>query len=83
MRLSAENLTLERGGRRLFAGLSFAVSAGEALVVVGPNGAGKSSLLRGVAGFLPLRRRSRDAGRRRVGSAASASRRTISAMPTR
>ena len=54
MRLSAENLTLERGGRRLFAGLSFAVDAGEALVVTGPNGAGKSSLLRAIAGFLPL-----------------------------
>jgi heme exporter protein A len=54
MRLSAENLTLERGGRRLFAALSFAVASGEALVVLGPNGAGKSSLLRGVAGFLPF-----------------------------
>ncbi|MDE3177115.1 MAG: heme ABC exporter ATP-binding protein CcmA [Pseudomonadota bacterium] len=54
MRLIAENLTLERGGRRLFAGLSFAAGAGEALVVTGPNGAGKSSLLRAIAGFLPL-----------------------------
>jgi heme exporter protein A len=52
MRLVAENLTLERGGRRLFAGLSFTVGAGEALVVAGPNGAGKTSLLRGLAGFL-------------------------------
>ena len=52
MRLAAENLTLERGGRRLFANLSFEARAGEALVVTGPNGAGKSSLLRGLAGFL-------------------------------
>jgi heme exporter protein A len=52
MRLIAENLTLERGGRRLFADLSFTADAGEALVVTGPNGAGKSSLLRGLAGFL-------------------------------
>jgi heme exporter protein A len=52
MRLVAENLTLERGGRRLFAGLSFEASAGEALIVTGPNGAGKSSLLRGLSGFL-------------------------------
>ena len=52
MRLLAENLTLERGGRRLVAGLSFALGAGEALVVSGPNGAGKSSLLRGLAGLL-------------------------------
>ncbi|HXT09172.1 MAG TPA: heme ABC exporter ATP-binding protein CcmA [Roseiarcus sp.] len=52
MRLLAENLTLERGGRRLVAGLSFALGAGEALIVSGPNGAGKSSLLRGLAGLL-------------------------------
>jgi heme exporter protein A len=52
MRLVAENLTLERGGRRLVAGLSFAVGAGEALILTGPNGAGKSSLLRGLAGLL-------------------------------
>jgi heme exporter protein A len=52
MRLVAENLTLERGGRRLFAQLSFEASAGEAIVVTGPNGAGKSSLLRGLSGFL-------------------------------
>ena len=58
MRLAAENISLERGGRRLFAALSFEVNSGQALVVVGPNGAGKSSLLRAAAGFLPL-----DAGR--------------------
>ncbi len=54
MRLSAQNLTLERGGRRLFSGLSFAVESGTALLVTGPNGAGKSSLLRALAGFLSL-----------------------------
>ncbi|MGB3581237.1 MAG: ATP-binding cassette domain-containing protein, partial [Roseiarcus sp.] len=54
MRLSAWDLTIERGGRRLFAGLSFAVDQGAALVVTGPNGAGKSSLLRALCGFLPL-----------------------------
>ena len=54
MRLGAQKIALERGGRRLFSGLSFQVGAGEALVVIGPNGAGKSSLLRAIAGFLPL-----------------------------
>jgi heme exporter protein A len=54
MRLSAEKVALERGGRPLFADLSLEVGAGEALVIVGPNGAGKSSLLRAIAGFLPL-----------------------------
>src|SRR5262249_34703399 len=41
-----------RGGRILFAGLSFMVEAGEALLVTGPNGAGKTTLLRTLAGFL-------------------------------
>jgi heme exporter protein A len=54
MRLYAENLSLERGGRRLFADLSFEVHEGEALIVQGSNGAGKSSLLRAIAGFLPF-----------------------------
>ena len=54
MRLSAWNLTIDRGGRRLFAGLSFAVDQGAALIVTGPNGSGKSTLLRALCGFLPL-----------------------------
>ncbi len=54
MRLSAKDIGLERGGRQLIDGLSFALKAGESLTVVGPNGAGKSSLLRAMAGFLPL-----------------------------
>jgi heme exporter protein A len=54
MRLSAWDLTIDRGGRRLFAGLSFAVDEGAALIVTGPNGSGKSTLLRALCGFLPL-----------------------------
>lgn len=52
MQLSADNLTCIRGGRTVFAGLSFKVSAGEALEVAGRNGAGKSSLLRMIAGLV-------------------------------
>jgi heme exporter protein A len=52
MRLSGTDLTCRRGGREIFAGLNFAVSAGEALMVSGRNGAGKSSLLRMLAGLL-------------------------------
>jgi heme exporter protein A len=54
MRLRVWDLTIERGGRRLIAGLSFEARAGSALVVTGPNGAGKTSLLRALAGFLPI-----------------------------
>jgi heme exporter protein A len=54
MRLSAWDLTIERGGRRVFAGLSFAADQGVGLIVTGPNGTGKSTLLRVLCGFLPL-----------------------------
>jgi heme exporter protein A len=53
MQLIADRLTCVRGGRQVFAGLSFTLAGGEALMVTGPNGAGKSSLLRVVAGLLP------------------------------
>ena len=36
----------------MFAGVSFALSPGDALILRGPNGAGKSSMLRLLAGFL-------------------------------
>ena len=54
IRLVATELACVRGGRGVFSRLSFAVGAGEALLVSGPNGAGKSSLLRAVAGLVHL-----------------------------
>jgi heme exporter protein A len=54
MRLRAWDLTVERGGRQLFAGLSLTVEANSALLVTGPNGAGKSSLLMALCGLLPI-----------------------------
>lgn len=47
----AHNLACRRGDRLLFRGLSFTLSAGEALQVKGANGIGKSSLLRLTAGL--------------------------------
>ena len=48
---SGRDLACRRGERLIFAGLSFAVPAGGALVLTGPNGSGKSSLLRLMAGL--------------------------------
>lgn len=50
--LSISDLSISRGERRLFEGLSFALAAGEAAQLTGANGAGKTSLLRAVAGLL-------------------------------
>ncbi|MFA5899373.1 MAG: heme ABC exporter ATP-binding protein CcmA [Hyphomicrobium sp.] len=52
MQLVAENLTLERGGRRVANGVSFCLDGGTALLLTGPNGSGKSTLLRALAGYL-------------------------------
>lgn len=50
--LEARDLACLRGERVVFAGLSFSVPAGAALLLTGANGAGKSTLLRILAGLL-------------------------------
>ncbi len=52
--LRADGLSLSRGDRRLFAGLSFELGPAELLLLLGPNGSGKSSLLRALLGLAPL-----------------------------
>jgi heme exporter protein A len=46
MRITAENLSCERGGRTVFSDQNFSLGSGEFLQLAGPNGSGKSSLLR-------------------------------------
>lgn len=47
----AEQLSLSRGGRQLFSGLSFEINPGDLVQVEGSNGAGKTSLIRILAGL--------------------------------
>jgi heme exporter protein A len=54
MRLEATGLSCIRGGRQVFADVSFSLAGGEALLVTGRNGAGKSSLLRMLGGLVRL-----------------------------
>jgi heme exporter protein A len=50
--LEARDLECERGGRKLFGGLSFSLAGGELLRIAGVNGSGKTSLLRILCGLL-------------------------------
>ncbi len=52
--LTLTALSARLGQRAVLEALSLSLQAGEVLGVVGPNGAGKSSLLRAIAGLLPL-----------------------------
>ena len=50
--LSLQALDCDRGGRRVFSGMTADLSPGGALILRGRNGSGKSSLLRLLAGYI-------------------------------
>lgn len=53
LRLTAEDVSAERGGEIVLSGIGFTLRQGDSLLVTGPNGSGKSTLLRVIAGLLP------------------------------
>lgn len=54
MELTVRDLSCRRAGRRVFSGAAFALASGEAALLRGPNGSGKSSLIRVLAGLVPV-----------------------------
>jgi len=54
MELVLDDLACRRGGRLIYRGLAFRLAAGAAAAVRGPNAVGKSTLLRQLAGLIPL-----------------------------
>ncbi|MBL8308733.1 MAG: ABC transporter ATP-binding protein [Rubrivivax sp.] len=53
LKLQAEQLHVQRGGKEVLAGVSFGVGRGEVYALLGGNGAGKSTTLAAFLGFLP------------------------------
>ena len=55
MRLEAENIIVELGGRDVLKGVSASFQPGALTGVIGANGAGKTTLLRALAGLAPVK----------------------------
>ena len=54
--VSAQDVSVEIGGRRLLDAIDFEVDRGERVFLIGPNGSGKTTLLRAILGDQPLAR---------------------------
>ena len=65
------DLALKRGDRTVISGLSTELHPGQVHVILGPNGTGKTTLLRALAGDLPLAAGHIERGERRLVAGAS------------
>ena len=54
MVITVENFTKSYGEKELFAGIDFSLDEGDKVGIVGVNGTGKSTLLKAVAGLVPV-----------------------------
>lgn len=52
--MNVDNVAVNLAGRVIFQGISWEVQAGQRIGLVGPNGVGKSTLMKLIAGELPL-----------------------------
>lgn len=56
MRITADDISVSRQGRRVLSDLTCEIEPGRCLAVVGPNGAGKTTLLQTLLGLIPADR---------------------------
>ncbi|MGA8281156.1 MAG: ATP-binding cassette domain-containing protein [Desulfobacterales bacterium] len=52
--ITLDRITIRVKDRRLFSGVSWEIASGQHWAVIGPNGAGKTSLVRALAGQVPV-----------------------------
>lgn len=81
LKLQAEQLRVQRGGKEALAGVSFTVARGEVFGLLGGNGAGKSTTLAAFLGFLPAAGGRVLVNGQDVGSDPAAARRAIAYLP--